>query len=131
MAQIASLVINDREATPVAHTYVRNEVSGNAASFFEAAATLGGRAKLSVTWKQTDTKYKCRLILSKPVLVTEVINGISRNKIDRINYGAAEFTFDGASTLQERKNVVGLLANALLASQTGLDDTLTGMNGVS
>lgn len=131
MAQITSLVINDRESTPVAHTYVRNEVSGNAASFYETAATLNGRAKLSITWKRTDTKYKCRLILAKPVLVTEVINGVSRNTIDRTNYGSVEFTFDGASTLQERKNVVGLMANALLAAQTGIDDTLTGMNGVS
>lgn len=120
MVALAPIVVNDRETTPVAHTF--NPSGENAAtglrSFSESngGVPVGARRFTTSLRKQKDGGYRVRLNLTSPVLATETVNGISSPKVIRTNYGSVEFTMAGTSTTQERKNLVGMIANALAAS---------------
>lgn len=130
MAQAAPVVVNDRATTPVAHTFAPRDVSTDLASFVETASTPVGERKLSISKRKSGTKYRVRIKLDNPVLVTEVINGVNRPAVPRTAYADATFTFDETSSLQERKDTVGMFANALAASQTLVDSSVTGLEGI-
>lgn len=123
MTAYTNIVINDRESTPVAHTFVPN--GKNPPTFKEAGETVIGRNTLTVTSEETQTKRKVKINIVMPVVQTETVNGIDDPKIVRWNTAVLNFTFDVDSPLQERKNLVGLAYGALAADQTELDDVLT------
>lgn len=130
MAQAASVTINDRAATPVAHTFAPRSVTTDQALFVESGSVPIGEKALTISQRKSGTKFKVRVLLKAPVLVTETINGVSVPKVPRTSYADLQLTFDETSTLQERKDTVGLLANALATSQTMVDATLTGLEGI-
>lgn len=127
MATPANITVNDREATPVAHVFVPQGGGPGFYSFYETASVPVGRNKLTYTWQERNGKFKIRQLVAMPVVSTEVVNGISRPKIERFSYAETIFTFDQFSTLQERKNLVGINANLQAASQTLVDSVLTGL----
>lgn len=130
MAQATSFAVNDRKSTPVAHTFVPADANGSLAVFREAGAIPAGDRKVTVSMRKTNGKYRVRLVLANPVVVTETINGVNRYKVDRTSFADVTFTFDETSSLQEREDTVGMFANALSDSLTVLDDTITGLNGI-
>lgn len=122
MAARTSITVNDRETTPIAHVFTPRgdgEQSGTTI-FAEPAAVPAGDRKIIVRTRRSDKKHVVSLVLSNPTLVTELINGVSVPSVSRVAYGEVTFRFDELSTLQERKNTVGMLANALATSQAML-----------
>lgn len=120
MPAFNTLTIADREDTPVDHTFVP-QLQDNGTAIFEKTDGIPlGNERLTVVVRRNGERTKASLVLAIPQLVTETINGVSRNAVDRTNYARVDFTFDNASTLQERKNVVGLVHNALADSQADL-----------
>lgn len=130
MAQATSIVVNDRESTPVAHTFAPRAVSTDLALFVESASVPIGERKLSIASRKTNGKYRTRVKLENPTLVTEVVNGVNVPKVPRTAYADVTFTFDETHSLQERKNTVGMFYNALAASQTLVDASVTGLESV-
>jgi len=130
MAQAASIVVNDRESTPVAHTYAPRSITPDLATFVETGTVPIGERKLTLSSRKSGSNYRVRVKLVSPVLVNETINGVSVPTVPRVSYADVTFTFADTSTLQERKNLVGMFANALAASQTVVDGTVTGLEGI-
>lgn len=130
MANAASIVVNDRESTPVAHTFAPRQVIPGAATFVEAASVPIGERTLTIRQRKSGNRYLSRITLAVPVLVTETINGVAVPKVPRVAFIDANFRFDDTSTAQERANAVGMFANALAANQTVVNATVTGLEGI-
>lgn len=131
MPQAANITINDRESTPVAHIFTPSGVKDQVATFVNLNATMiTARERLSLSWRTNAGKHKVRLVLMAPVVATETINGVSVPKQLRVGFADLTLTFADTSTLQERKNIVGLLANALASSQAVVDPVLTNVEGL-
>lgn len=130
MAARASITVNDRETTPVAHTFAPIGDNGPMALFREAGAVPDVDSKLNISWKLNGSRKRVRVTLAVPKAVTETINGVDVVKPQFVQFADVTFTFDGQATLQERKNLVGMFANALDASQTVVDSTVTGLEEI-
>lgn len=126
MPSATSIVVNDRETTPVAHTFSYAGTDPNGVNQFvnSNASIIVGREKVTVSSRTSNGKLRVKLVLTDPVVVTEVVNSVDVNKVARTGYAELVLTFDELSTLQERKNVVGMLENMLKTSQTALDAVL-------
>lgn len=122
----ANVVINDRAATPVAHTFTPDGDDANGVHVFtEKTGVPAGDARLTASLRNTNGKYRPSLRLTLPVVQTQTINGVSSPVVVRTAYVELNCTFDALSTLQERKDAIGLMANSLASSQTMLDPFLT------
>lgn len=130
MSQASSITVNDRETTPVAHTFAPRQIVPGAATFVEAASVPIGEKTLIIRTRKSDTRYFVRVTLACPVLVTETINGVSVPKVPRVTFIDATFRYDDTSSEQERKNAVGMFANALAATQAVVNPTLTQLEGI-
>lgn len=125
MTARASVVINDRAATPVAHTFSPDGDDKNGVHLFsEKTGVPVSNPKLTAYLKPNSGKLKPTLRLTIPVVQTQTINGISTPVVVRTAYVELAATFDAASTQQERKDAIGLMANAMAASQTMLNPFL-------
>lgn len=130
MSQAAAIVVNDRESTPVAHTFAPREITSGLARFVEANTVPIGERELTVRWRKSNGRFYQRVMLTAPALVSQTINGVSVPTVPRVALIDATFRFDVTSTEQERKNAVGMFANALAASQGVVMGTLVGLEGV-
>lgn len=129
MPELSVITVNDRESTPVAQAFSPIFKDGETAVFEVSGDTPSGNKRLTVTVKRNAERVKVQMVLSDPVVVTETINDVSRNTVERTGYCRVEFTFDADSTLQERKNIVGMIHNALSDSQTDLMSVLQNLEG--
>jgi hypothetical protein len=68
--------------------------------------------------------------LSVPVVQTQTINGVSTPVVVRTAYADVNFTFDATSTTQERKNLVGMMADALAAGKVLVNGAIVDLEGV-
>lgn len=127
MPSASSITINDREATPVGHVFSYYGEDANGVDVFvnNASDLIAGRERLTVSARQNAGKHRVKIVLTDPVTVTETVNGVSVPKVARTAYAELLLTFDELSTLQERKNVVGMCENMLKTTQTALDAVLT------
>lgn len=131
MPQIQNLVVNDRAATPVPHTFVPRDIIGGVATVVESTGTPIGDKVMTLSLKKTDQgRYKAVLKGRFPVVQDQTVNGVTSPVVVRTAYGEVSFSFEATSTLQERKDVVGMIANALAANATLVNDTVTKLEGV-
>lgn len=131
MAARANLVVNDRAATPVAHTYSPDGDDANGVHLFsEKTGVPAGNPRFSARLTSSKGKYRPSLRLQVPVVQTQTINGVSNPVVVRTAYAEVNFTFDALSSDQERKDCVGLTANALGASQTMINDLLVNLSDI-
>lgn len=131
MSARSNLVINDRAATPVAHTYSPDGDDANGVHVFtEKTSVPAGNPRFTASHSFSNGKYRPKLKLSVPVVQTQTVNGIASPVILRTAYATVEFTFDALSSEQERKDCVGLMANALSASQTQIDNLLVKLEDI-
>lgn len=131
MPQVVPISLEDEESTPVVHVFTPSgetqnggrRWTNNAVGIVEARESL--LAHLS-----NGTRDRVLLRLAQPVVVTEVINGVSRSKVDGVNLVNIEYVFRKGSTHQERKNLRGMvedLHNDDQAFVIGLVEDLSGM----
>lgn len=131
MSARTNLVINDRAATPVAHTYTPDGDDANDVHLFsEKTGVPAGNPRFSARLVTSKGKYRPSLRLQIPVVQTQTINGVSSPVIVRTAYAEVNFTFDSLSLDQERKDCVGLLANALASTQTQINDLVVNLSDI-
>jgi hypothetical protein len=131
MPQLQNLVLTDRKATPVAHTFVPRDIEGRSAQVVEAGATPIGDNVVIITHNTTKNGRRTinvRLVL--PVVATETINGISSPKLLRTAYAKAEFNFAPDSTEAERNDAVGMFADAMGTGKALINDTVVKLQGI-
>jgi len=129
MPAFASFTVNDRAATPVAHTFVP-QTKEPLPTWREAAAVVAGDRVFTANVKPNGVKHRVTLRFVFPTLVSEVVNGVTRYTVDRTQFAETTFTFTKDSTLQERKDTVGQHVNAMAAAITQLDGVLTNFEGI-
>lgn len=122
MGQAADITINDRAATPVAHTFESFGTNASGvASFVEAGPAVVADKKILISQRATASQLKKRLTIALPVAVTETINGVDYTKIDHSNYVDIQFNFSNKSTEQERADAEELASNLLAAGTTSAE----------
>lgn len=132
MPTFQNLVLTDRQATPVAHTFVpRSIASDGSATVVESTGTPIGDNKVVITPSRTSTgRYKVAMDFLFPIVQTQTINGISTPVVVRQTNARLVFYFDQASTEAERNNAVGQIADSLGVSKTLVNDTLVKLQGI-
>lgn len=131
MPQLQNLVLTDRAATPVAHTFVPRSIEGYVATVAESSGTPIGDNKVSISMQKTAAgRYKAVVKMAFPIVQTETINGVSRPVVVRTAYADATFNFDASSTETERNNVVGMFADAFGTGKVLINDTVVKLQGI-
>jgi hypothetical protein len=132
MAARTSFAVNDRESTPVSHTFSPHGDGKDNTSvrFIEPGPTSIANTTYNVGWRETLTRNKVSIVLSVPKVVTETINGVDSTKVQHRNWVKIECDFDRNATLQERKNAVGMLVNSLAPGVAVIDSTVTGLESI-
>lgn len=125
MPNLSNITVQDRESTPVSHTFSPNGEDAGLAIFVEAGDTMVGNNTLTISSRDTGTNVKVRVKLDMPTVLTETVNGISSPRVVRRSVIDATLSFAKSSTLQERQNAIGIFANTLSASQTDVDKVVT------
>lgn len=118
MPAIANLILTDRAAIPVNHTFTPREAASGKGVLVSNTGVSVGEKRFTLTSSKAasgKTKVTGRLIL--PVVATETVNGVSMPKVVRTSYANVEFTFDPTSTEQERKDTVGMIESCLAAAK--------------
>lgn len=131
MPQLQSIVATDRTpVTPVNHTFVPRDIKDGVGTVVEYTGIPVGEGTLTVSMKKTTDKARGRLVLKRPVVVTETINGVSSPKVVRTAFGQIDVTFDLVSTEQERTDMLGMLSSVLATSKTLVNDAFVKLEGV-
>lgn len=132
MAQLTSIVLTDRKATPVAHTFLPRTIEGPVATLIESTGIPVGDSRFTISLGKPTAqgKYKPTLRLTIPVVQTQTLNGVSTPVVVRTAYAEASFSFDATSSEAERNDVVGMLADSLRASLALVHDTVVKLQGV-
>jgi hypothetical protein len=127
MPSMANVILTDRAGTPVNHTFTPQGSEGDSGGrYAKAAASSLGDYVFKINPRQTPGgRRKVDLALSLPVLVTETINGVNSYAVARTSRASASFDFPPDATLQERKDIVGMLYTALATATTQCDSVLT------
>lgn len=132
MPQLQSLVLTDRTpTTPVNITFDPQEITPEGvASLAQVTGVPVGEKRCSVSMRKRNTRFKGEFRLVLPVLVTETINGVSNPTVVRTSYATLSVDYDERSTLQERNDLIGLVASALGTSKTLVNNTLVNLERV-
>lgn len=131
MPQLQNLVLTDRKATPVAHTFTPRDVIGNVGTVTELNGSIAGSNLFSISLRRTSSgRHKARLQGVFPIVVNETINGVVVPKVARTSRVTLEFDFDDFSTEAERNDVVGMVADSLGTGKTLVNDVLVKLQGV-
>lgn len=124
MPSIATTVLTDRTTpTAVAHSFVPSDIAqpGSVGILFESGGVLANANKLTVSSRKTAAgKLKGKVTLAMPIV--ETLNGVPT--VTRTGFVSLETTFDLRSTLAERNNIIGMMADALSSGKTLINDTI-------
>jgi len=130
MPLLQTTVLADRETTPVNHTFVPRDVKDGRGVVVNSTGVPIGDERLTVAMKEATSRYNGEVKLVLPVVQNETINGVVRPTVVRTAYVTMNFSFDKSSTLQERKNAVGLAAAALATNKPLINDALINLESV-
>lgn len=130
MPQLQAISLNDRETTPVAHAFVPSTVVDGVGVVSRYNGVLLGEETLSVSSRRASGKLRAKLVLRVPVVQNETINGIVRPNIVRTGFVAVDFVFDESSSEQERKNLIGMLQDALTPAKLLVNDAIVKGEGI-
>lgn len=130
MPQLTNVVLKDRQSTPVNHTFIPEDISGGVGSLAESTGVPIGDARLTISMRKTSDRRKPEFRLSVPVVQNQTVNGVTRPVVVRTAYADIKFNFDATSSEQERKDLVGMVEEALKATNTMMNDVLVKLQNV-
>lgn len=132
MPQLTTLVLTDRKATPVAHTFAPRTLENNVGTVAESTGTPIGDPRVTVSLGKPTAagKYKPLIRFTIPVVQTQTINGVSTPVVVRTAYAELAFSFDATSTEAERNDLVGMVQSALEPAKILVNDVVVKLQGV-
>lgn len=131
MPALTSLVLTDRENTPVNHTFVPDDRVGGVGVLVESTGVKLGDSKFTLSSRKTaNGRHRATLKLEIPRVENAVIDGLSVPKVVRTAYATVELSFSDASTTQERKNLVGMLEDSLKSAKTMVNAVIVDLEGI-
>lgn len=126
MPTMSTVVLADRETTPVNHNFVANNVV-NGVAYLRNRAASGVPIEdkvLSISSRQAGKRDKDKLVLTVPIVQTQTVNGISTPVVVRNGGFEINFFFDVTATDQERKNIMGMAYSLLGTLQSQIVDVV-------
>lgn len=126
MPTMSTVVLADRETTPVNHSFVANNVV-NGVAYLRNRAASGVPIEdkvLSISSRQAGKRDKDKLVLTVPIVQTQTVNGISTPVVVRNGGFEINFFFDVTATDQERKNIMGMAYSLLGTLQSQIVDVV-------
>lgn len=134
MPALQTLVLTDRATpAPVSHTFNPSRMVGDVGEVTNPSSSgvPAGAEVFTISMKKGgDNRYKGKLKLILPILVTETINGVSRPSVARQTIVNLSFDFDQNSTTQERKDAIGMAYSALDPTKVLVNNTLVNVESV-
>lgn len=130
MPQLQNVVLTDRKSTPVDHEFTPLDISGGVGTVVESSGIPVGQNRLTISQRVSNGRYRPSLRLQLPVVQNQTINGVSTPVVVRTAYVEVNFTFDQTSSIDERKDAVGMIASALQSDKTLINDTVVNLQGV-
>jgi len=131
MPQLQNAVLQDRAATPANHTFVPRDIVDGVGTVVESTGVPIGDSRMTVSLKKTASgAYKARVQLTRPVVESSVVNGVTIPTITRQAIADVNFLFASTSTEQERKDLVGMIQSALAPTNILINDTVVKLQGV-
>jgi hypothetical protein len=130
LPQLASLTVQDGQATPANHTFNPFDIRNNVATLTESTGVPIGdrRLTLSVT-KTASGRYKATFKLAIPIVQDNLVNGVTKPAVVRTSYIDVVATFDSSSSLQERKDAISMMRTAF-TSKPLVDGVFLNLEGV-
>nr|QDH88675.1 MAG: hypothetical protein H1Bulk304066_000002 [Leviviridae sp.] len=114
MPQLNNAVLKDGATTPANHTFTPDNISGGVATLIESTGVPIGDKRLTVSLVQTSAgRRKVTMKLTIPVVQDATVNGVTRPTVVRTAYADLTFSYDGSSSLQERKDTRAYIVSAL------------------
>lgn len=116
---ITTITVPDAATTPVNHSFTASKIDGDTARWNEKSAThASGYWTLAISLRDPvgsngSRVYRSQLSFNMPVLVTEVINGVSVPKVAYVMRANVELLLPQDTTLQNRKDFRKLLTGIL------------------
>lgn len=131
MVARTNLVLTDRAATPVAHTFSPDGDDANGVHVFsEKTGVPAGYSRFTASLRQTNGKFRAALKLAVPITQTQTLNGVSSPVIVRTSFGEVNLTFDSLSSAQERADLIGMLSDSLKTSQAQINDMIVNLSDI-
>lgn len=130
MPQLQNLVLKDRAATPVDHTFTPRNISDGVGEVVETSGVPVGESRFTISMRRSNDRYKSKLRLAVPVVVNQVVNGVTTPIVTRTAYVDVSFDFSAESTEAERNNLVGMLQDSLAPAKVLVNDTVVKLQGV-
>lgn len=132
MPALQNVVLTDRAATPVAHTFTPRDIKDGVAMVVKPDVTglPISEMRYSISSRRTGDRIKTTVKFVLPIVQTETINGVSKPIVVRESYVDATFNFSASSTEAERNNVVGMFADSFAASKVLINDTVVKGQGI-
>lgn len=111
MPAFQSIVVTDRQGTPVNYTLVpsqRDILKGiYTVSLPDASGSYVSERRLSASTRKTQDRLKVSIRYRLPIVVNETINGVVRPTLLRESFATTLFDFHKDSLESERNNFMG------------------------
>lgn len=121
MPQLANVILKDRAATPANITFVPVEISNGVGVLTTSTGVPLAESTVTISRRVTPAgKYKVSFKIRRPIVQDQTVNGVVSPIVVRVAYADVNLTFDPTSTLQERKDLSGMLESAFAATQTAV-----------
>lgn len=131
MPQLQNLVLKDRAATPVDHTFTPRDIVNGLGTVVETTGVPLGEKRFQIALNRTASgRYKAVIKMALPVVADQTINGVVTPTIVRTSFIDCTFTFDSGSSEQERKDAVGMFMSAFDPTKVLVNDTIVKLQGV-
>lgn len=132
MPSFQSVALTDRTpTTPVTHTFLPKKEVGEGGRLVKAGTTSLGDKLFDIEPRTTPQgRYKVDIKLVDPVVVSQTVNGVVTEVIQRANRAQVTFDFASDSTEQERKNLVGMIESALGTGKVLVNDTVIKLESI-
>lgn len=132
MPQLTNLVLKDRKATPVDHTFTPRDIVAGVATVAESSGIPLGDNRISVSLNRRNAsgRFKPTVKFTFPIVQTQTVNGVSTPVVVRTAYADVTFNFDQTSSEAERNDVVGMVADSLGSTKVLINDTVVKLQGV-
>lgn len=127
MPALQNLVITDRQATPVNITLMPDGKSADGVGIVAAADATGvsiSKKSLAIGRRKTGSRIRVTEKWKFPVMVNEIINGVSTPKVARIAYVDIVWNFDESHSEVERRDIVGYVHSAHNVGKVLTEDTI-------
>jgi hypothetical protein len=125
---LKTIVINDGASTPAAQTFVQRVANPGVLSYRTLAGSMVEEQTLSLLHKEAKVRKIVRIVMGRPVVQTETVNGISSPKLIRSAYGSVDLTYDRNASVEERDDMIAMLGNLFLSSDADVRNVLRGVS---